>query len=36
MAAMVKTVEFIEVTQTTTLSQVNLTKGQNYQNCVPF
>lgn len=38
MAAMVKTVEFIEVTQGTgsTSTAVNLTKNQNYQNCIPF
>lgn len=38
MAAMVKTVEYIEVTQgsASTLSTINLTKGQNYENCVPF
>jgi len=38
MADMVKSVEFIEITQGTgsTLSTIDLTKGQNYQNCVPF
>ena len=38
MAEMVKTVEFIEITQdsSSVLSSVDLTKGQNYENCVPF
>ena len=36
MAAMVKSVEFIEVTQSTTISHIDLTKNQNYNNCVPF
>lgn len=36
MASMVKTVEFVEVDQTGTTSNINLTKNQNYNNCVPF
>jgi len=36
--SMVLSVEFIEITQsgTETFSSVELTKGQNYENCVPF
>jgi len=38
MASMVESVEFIEITQsgTETYTTVELTKGQNYENCVPF
>jgi hypothetical protein len=36
MAAMVKSVEFIEVSQAGTTSAIDLTKGQNYENCIPF
>jgi hypothetical protein len=38
MATMVKSVELVDVTQgsSSTSSAVYLTKGQNYENCVPF
>lgn len=38
MANMVKSVEFVEYTQdsSTISSQINLTQGQDYTNCVPF
>jgi hypothetical protein len=38
MATMVKSVEFVDVQQgsSSTFTAYNLTKGQNYQNCVPF
>ena len=36
MAAMVKSVELVEYSFTTTSGSVNLTKGQDYTNCVPF
>jgi len=36
MASMVKSVEFVEITQTGTTSNINLTKNQNYNDCVPF
>jgi len=36
MAAMVKSVEFIEYTFTTTSGDVSLTQGQDYANCIPF
>lgn len=36
MAAFVKSVEFIDYALTGTTAAVNLTKGQDYTNCVPF
>jgi len=36
MALMVQSVEYIEVAQTGTLSSIDLTKNQNYENCIPF
>lgn len=36
MANIVKSVEFVELDGTGTLLSYNLTKGQDYENCVPF